>query len=199
MKRTREHALGTRTALLEAAECVFYERGFTGATLDEIARRAGVTRGALYGHFENKLAILNALFADAARPLDPFAVKLTDCEAHSFEQFIEEIRRCWRDVTNTPRAGRLYALLLNLFTNSPDAEPLLKRFKEAVRNSEWSIEEWLRRAICDGSLPETFNSEKAARVIHATLNGLLRRRLLDLDEKPLPDAEVGAIVRALVK
>ncbi|WP_321817726.1 MULTISPECIES: helix-turn-helix domain-containing protein [unclassified Paraburkholderia] len=111
--------------MLDAAECVIYERGFAAGTLDEIARRAGVTRGALYGHFRGKLAMLDALFADAAHPLDPFAVNLLACQDRPFEQFIEEIEL--------------------------DAEPIFSRFIEAIRHSELSIEEGLHRAICDGS------------------------------------------------
>ncbi|WP_321888489.1 TetR family transcriptional regulator [Paraburkholderia bannensis] len=199
LKRTREQALSTRAALLDAAESVFYERGFAGATLDEIARRAGVTRGALYGHFDNKLAMLDALFADAALPLDPFAVKLGACRDHPVERLIEEIKRCWRDATQTPRMRRLYALQLNLFTNSLDAEPIFRRFMEAVRSSELLIEEGLHRAISDGSLPASFNTERMARVIHLTLNGLLRLCVMNVGDANLPDAEVGAIVRALVK
>lgn len=49
-----EEAAETREALLEAALTVFGERGYSAATLDEIAKRAGVTRGALYHHFGGK-------------------------------------------------------------------------------------------------------------------------------------------------
>jgi AcrR family transcriptional regulator len=44
----------TRTALVTSAAELFAERGFHAASLDEIAERAGFTRGAIYSNFENK-------------------------------------------------------------------------------------------------------------------------------------------------
>ena len=52
---TRERRLEhTRSLLLDAAEDVFAEKGFTAATLDDIAHAAGYTKGAIYKHFATK-------------------------------------------------------------------------------------------------------------------------------------------------
>lgn len=52
---TRERRLErTRSLLLDAAEAVFAEKGFTTATLDDIAQTAGYTKGAIYKHFAAK-------------------------------------------------------------------------------------------------------------------------------------------------
>ena len=52
---TRERRLErTRSLLLDAAEEVFAEKGFTPASLDDIARAAGYTKGAIYKHFSTK-------------------------------------------------------------------------------------------------------------------------------------------------
>src|SRR6202034_428303 len=57
----------TRDHLLEAAAQVLAERGFHGASLDEVAAAAGFTKGAVYSHFKNKedlfLAVLETLHA----------------------------------------------------------------------------------------------------------------------------------------
>ena len=52
MHKTKEEAYQTRCNVLDAALTVFYERGVAQASLDEIAKAAGVTRGALYWHFK---------------------------------------------------------------------------------------------------------------------------------------------------
>jgi AcrR family transcriptional regulator len=54
----------TRAHLLEAAAEVFREQGFHGATLDEVARRAGFTKGAVYSNFKSKEDLFLALFDD---------------------------------------------------------------------------------------------------------------------------------------
>ena len=52
----------TREHLLAAAAQVFAERGFYGATLDEVARVAGFTKGAVYSNFDSKDDLFLALF-----------------------------------------------------------------------------------------------------------------------------------------
>ncbi len=52
----------TRASLVEAAAEVFAEKGFHAATLDDIAARAGLTKGAIYGNFKNKEELLLATF-----------------------------------------------------------------------------------------------------------------------------------------
>lgn len=53
----QERAVRTRRAVLEAAAAVFAERGYAAATIGEILSRAGVTKGALYFHFDSKAAL----------------------------------------------------------------------------------------------------------------------------------------------
>src|SRR5215472_12644600 len=60
MKRTADAAAQTREALIEAGLAVFSERGVSGAALEDIAKRAGVTRGALYHHFADKAELYGA-------------------------------------------------------------------------------------------------------------------------------------------
>lgn len=56
-ERTQE----TRRALLEAGRVLFVEHGFQGTSTPEVVARAGVTRGALYHHFADKLALFRAV------------------------------------------------------------------------------------------------------------------------------------------
>ena len=54
--------------ILAAALEVFAERGFQGARLEEVARRAGVSKGALYLYFETKADLFRAVVTDAVSP-----------------------------------------------------------------------------------------------------------------------------------
>lgn len=53
----QERAVKTRRAVLEAAATVFAEHGYTAATVADILKTAGVTKGALYFHFDSKEAL----------------------------------------------------------------------------------------------------------------------------------------------
>src|SRR3954451_4005791 len=57
----QERRAQTRAALLDAAEHLWAERGIRGASLDEIAARAGLTKGAVYSNFASKSDLVLAL------------------------------------------------------------------------------------------------------------------------------------------
>ena len=57
-----EQSQRTRRALLDTARTIFAAQGYAAASTEEIVRRAGVTRGALYYHFRDKAALFEAVF-----------------------------------------------------------------------------------------------------------------------------------------
>ncbi|MEQ3550012.1 TetR/AcrR family transcriptional regulator [Pseudonocardia nematodicida] len=63
-RRPRGDSARTRAALLEAAREVFAERGYEGASVDDIARVAGVSVGSIYSRFGNKETLFRALVLD---------------------------------------------------------------------------------------------------------------------------------------
>ncbi|HEX6633533.1 MAG TPA: TetR family transcriptional regulator [Usitatibacter sp.] len=69
MRRTKEEAARTREAILEGALACFDRYGITSATVEQIAREAGVTRGAVYHHFAGKRDILRAIRERVSLPL----------------------------------------------------------------------------------------------------------------------------------
>ena len=66
----------TRTALLAAGRRLFAERGYDAVAAEEIVTEAGVSRGALYHHFDGKPGLFEAVFVQI--------------EAGLVEQFLEE-------------------------------------------------------------------------------------------------------------
>lgn len=61
----------TRAALIEAAAAVIGEKGYDRTTLEDVAQRAGMSRGAIYGNFKDKEELFLALVATRWQPILP--------------------------------------------------------------------------------------------------------------------------------
>jgi len=75
-----------RQAILDAALCVFAERGFEAARLEDVAARAGVAKGTLYLYFRDKEALFEELVRGAVSPIMEAvsrAASAPDMPAHS--------------------------------------------------------------------------------------------------------------------
>src|SRR5918997_2783844 len=70
-----ERRAATRRALLDAARELFAERGYHGAAAEEIVRRAGVTRGAMYHHFGDKRGLFRAVVEEIETEVDEAALE----------------------------------------------------------------------------------------------------------------------------
>ena len=64
MRALARDAVATRQSLVDAAAALFADRGFDGAKVDEIARRAGVNKAMISYHFGGKKGLYNAILAD---------------------------------------------------------------------------------------------------------------------------------------
>lgn len=65
-RSNRDRTERTRSALMQAARRLFIERGYGETSTPEIVAAAGITRGALYHHFEDKRALFRAIVIDEA-------------------------------------------------------------------------------------------------------------------------------------
>jgi AcrR family transcriptional regulator len=85
-----ERRTATRAALLAAARELFTEKGFAATGREEIAERAGVTRGALYHHFESKRDAFEAVARELESELEARMV----AEARRGGSALEQLQRC---------------------------------------------------------------------------------------------------------
>jgi TetR/AcrR family acrAB operon transcriptional repressor len=68
-RKTKTETEQTRRLLIDTARRVFAERGVSRTSLDQIATAAGLTRGAVYWHFKNKVDLFLALRNDVMMPM----------------------------------------------------------------------------------------------------------------------------------
>ena len=69
MRRSKEDSLKTRQSIVLAARRVFARRGVSQTSIEHVAKAAGVTRGAVYGHFKGKDALFQCMREQVRLPL----------------------------------------------------------------------------------------------------------------------------------
>ena len=89
--------------IISAALEVFADRGFAATKLEDVARRAGVTKGTIYLYFENKEALFKALVRETIVPVieqgEALAKSFTGSARDLFEQLIREYFRLVGDTS----------------------------------------------------------------------------------------------------
>lgn len=110
----------TRSLLLEAGLKVFADRGFDLATLDDVARAAGFTKGAIYRQFPSKGAFLLGLFEQYA------AVARAGAGARQAPWFIPITLQFAAQAYRDPLLRRRFAVVLSEAPDgaSPDGQLL---------------------------------------------------------------------------
>jgi AcrR family transcriptional regulator len=192
---TRERRIEhTRALLLDAAEEVFAEKGFTPATLDDIAHAAGYTKGAIYKHFATKEELFLAV-SDRywRRYFDNFAEVMSSARQIGARE-LDEIAKRWRQLSRD--RGAEHAALGHEFTlyllRNPDA-----RDRVAAKRSE--VVEALGKFIVEGidRMGGTLNIPPLtfAQVLIATSDAVvLGSQLDDVDlYRPIVEMYVSAI------
>ncbi|HEY5856210.1 MAG TPA: TetR family transcriptional regulator [Aldersonia sp.] len=120
VRRTAADAQQTRRGLLGAALEVFSDCGFAAARVEDIAARAGVTRGAFYHHFRDKAELYDAILRDEAqRALDPVVAELSG-DAAPLERLRRFLLSFGRAVEGDARLRMILELLLFGDTGAPE-------------------------------------------------------------------------------
>ncbi|WP_433924777.1 TetR family transcriptional regulator [Vreelandella sp. 21] len=79
-RKTKAEATATREALLDAAEEVFFAKGVARTSLEQIARHANLTRGAVYWHFKNKGDLFMALVERVRMPFQSLMEEVNNAD-----------------------------------------------------------------------------------------------------------------------
>ena len=180
VRRTKAEAEATRESLLDAAEQVFLKRGVARATLEEVARHAGVTRGAIYWHFSNKNDLFEAMLDRVHLPFDTL---VTEFGARVSGDPIETIREIGifglRALAADERRQRVYTILFHRCELLESNNPALQRQTEIKNDAKGHMRRLLERAAREGRLRPGVEPAHAVEVIHAFFVGVFNDWLAD--------------------
>ncbi len=176
----------TRAKLLEAARALIREKGYERTTLEDIAERAGMTTGAIYGNFKNRDDLFIALGQTYWAPIKP-RVK----PGASFSQVMRAMAEATIAAIPDRAAaavGRLTGLAYTL-----RHEDVRERVASITAESYEIGEQWLHEVVKNGDLP--MPAGQLVRVLHALTEGLVFQKLLT--PELLPDQVIRAAFLAL--
>lgn len=154
--------------LLEAALALFVEKGFAATRVEEVAARAGVSKGTLFLYFPSKEALFKAVVREnASRHLADALREVEGFTGSSMDLLHEFLRRWWTLYGGTPAAG-LSKLMLIEAGHFPE---LARYFQdEVVRPSHELLARIVQRGIARGE----FRPVNVGRLVHLIVAPLLQ-------------------------
>ncbi|MFD1216676.1 MULTISPECIES: TetR family transcriptional regulator [Microbulbifer] len=199
-RRSKEEAQETREKILDAAIEVFHKHGVSRPSLTEVAKLAGVTRGAVYGHFENKADLFSALTSRIDLPDE----SLCQAELEDICDPLGELRNRWlslyQNVATNHQWQLIFEVLLLRCELVPESGGIHQRCAEGHREGTRRLRKLVEGAVRMGQLPEDLDIRAAVPILHSSLFGLLHDWLMnpkDYDLAEVGERQVNAIIEML--
>lgn len=139
--------------LLDAALALFVEKGYAPTTVAEIARAAGLSKGAVYLYFPSKQAILEGLVRRAATPVAAAALAAADISTGDIRQTLRAVLTVIATTLGDPKVFAVPKVVIREAAVAPEIAQLYRRavfdsiFPTAVRLLEQAIASGQIRAV----------------------------------------------------
>lgn len=193
-RRTKDEAVETRNQILDAAERVFSTRGVSRTSLSDIAEAASVTRGAIYWHFKDKADLFCEMVARVTMPMEDAPCQIDpgqdDDPLGSVRAMLTGILQ---RTSGDAQARRVFHIVFNKCEYVDEMQQVWQRFREMQAGCLARLEQGLVAAVARGQLPAGLDAHRTAVGLHALLNGLISKWVMDPDHKPSKTDAAGII------
>jgi TetR/AcrR family transcriptional regulator, acrAB operon repressor len=197
-RKTKEEAQETRSAILEAAVRIFAIKGVARTSLDDIAREAGVTRGAIYWHFANKTDLLNTLWDQVLLFYAPLAeASENPDEPDPLGKLKALYLSFFTGMVEDQRQQQLFRLLFDDSDRSKDTEAIRTRHTQIRLERLQGIQNTLNNAKARGQLPPEFDVRLGAISVLVYIYGLIANWIMTPEmfdiRRDVPDLIEGMV------
>jgi TetR/AcrR family transcriptional regulator, acrAB operon repressor len=182
VRRTRQESERTRQQILDAAQHEFARYGVTRTTMQRIASAAGVTRGAVYWHFADKVALFRTMRDQVSLPLfDRTELLGTDDPdpLRAVQRFLQSVVD---QIENYPKTRRTFEILSLKCEYVDEFRAELKRHVRSCRELLSKLTLVYARARDSGTMRSDLTPRIAALDTCVFVTGLLRLWLVDEDD-----------------
>lgn len=183
-------------SVLDAAEMSYDRKGWSRATMDEVARIAGVSRGYIYKHFVNRDGLMLAVLVRRAEMYNERARRFIDAQPNLTEKLVEGILLGVKLARRDPYFGKL----VGAATSDPEHQ-IAGAMQAAERSTDDLWRPILERANARGELADGVLVEDVIEWVTLLVLGLLAHRQAantpeDVQERQLRTLFTPAVVRA---
>lgn len=186
----RETQPERRARLIAAAETIFLRKGYHAATMDDIARQAGMSKKTVYQLFATKTALFDSFLTDR---YSPFTIPI-DAEGPPRAVLSAALCRLV-GVALDPRQIALTRLLIAETPQSDDIVAALQR--QCIEPGKNALQQWLSRQSELGALQVDDPKQAAATLFFAATGDFLFDLLLRTGRAPAPATLRAQVERAV--
>ncbi len=180
VRRTQQKTQATRNLILDTAEVVFHERGVSRSTLNDIAQAAGLTRGAIYWHFNDKAALFNAMMKRGTLPLEETALRSDDRTLDDPLAYMRRnFTRALRLTVNDPQVRRVFEIATHKVEYVEETQAVRERHLATRDECLLHAQRGITLARKRGLLSKRIPARTAALGLHALIDGLIQNWMLD--------------------
>jgi TetR/AcrR family acrAB operon transcriptional repressor len=170
-----------RDEILEAAQTCFRDQGYYRTTVDDIAARARLSKGAIYWHFKGKRELFFALFDRYLESFEAYARVAGEAPSapDALRRMVEVLAE------GEAETLELIELQLEYMSHASRDPDLRRRYREMYQRLRSVIGEQIERGIRDGDF-RSVDPTSAASVVVGTLDALIFQKVLEPDLELLP-------------
>lgn len=188
-RKTKAEAEQTRRDILDAALELFHAKGYSHTTLEEIARCAGVTRGAVYWHFKDKADLFLGLKEDVERSTETRIEDLLQLSVTSLADMRLNLGRLFRSLETDARFRRFFELTFFRAEFTEELQPVLEQFKDKCGRMRQKHTMDLQRLQRQAEVETHLDCAQAALGLHCLILGIVHSWLLE--DRCFPLVEQG--------
>jgi len=193
VRRTKEEAQETRHKLLDAAEHLFQEQGVSRTSLQDIAKRAGATRGAIYWHFKDKADLFNAMMERVTLPMEErvhrasFAPEGVPDISDPMSEIRQATEHCLSQLVNDAQTRRVIEVATQKVEYVEELRAVRLRHLSVRDGFLARFEHSIEAAAKLRGLTLPISTVCAAQGFHALVDGVIQNWLLDPEAFDLQD------------
>lgn len=177
-RRTKDEAEKTRHTILNAAEEVFYQHGVARTSMEQIARAAKVTRGAVYWHFRDKIEVFDAMMSRVFLPQEDILERLASSGSdHPLDDLKRACCEALRTMGRDKRRKRVISIIMHRCEYVEEMAPVLKRRRACKDRMLARSLKLFERAAKLKQLSPRWSPQLASLSLQAMMGGLITSAL----------------------